>query len=92
MNKKQQKAIEDLNEALAKAHKAGIWLCGMDHNLYFSTNKAIEFAKTIRKTASRFEGDYCDVAIAYQELSRNEDWWDDVGELYSNGYDDSGGW
>lgn len=84
MNKRQEKAIIEVNKALKELHQAKVYICGMDGDLLFATKKALE--KYPDDLESRGRGDYCPVARANQ-LSD-----EDTGRLYSQGYQDSGGW
>lgn len=78
MNKKQKLAIEEVNKALKKLYKSGVLICGMDDQLLYKTFEAIEKDKS--------DSGYCKVANA----NRFSD--EDTGKLYSEGYEDSGGW
>lgn len=84
MNKRQEKAIVEVNKALKELHQAKVYICGMDGDLLFATKKALEKYPD-DQTNSR-GGGYCPVARA------NEYSDEDTGHLYSQGYQDSGGW
>lgn len=85
MNSRQEKAIKAVNKALKELNLSGVKICGMDGDLLYATEEAIEQYKDTDRQR-RPEGDYCPVARAYQFGD------DDTGMLYSKGYLDSGGW
>lgn len=85
MTKEQKKAISKLNSALRHAHKCGIWLAGMDGDLFFATDEVLE---GFTESTSNRGGDYCPVARANQFTIED----DGAGRLYSEGYQDSGGY
>ena len=81
ITQEQLKAINRLNAALKNAKKNGIWIAGMDGGLYYSTQQSIDkFKKDGRK------GIYSNVANCNVHSDEGS------GQLYSEGYEDSGGW
>lgn len=81
ITQEQLKAINRLNAALKNAKKNGIWIAGMDGGLYYSTQQCIDkFKKDGRK------GMYSNVANCNVHSDEGS------GQLYSEGYEDSGGW
>lgn len=84
MTTEQTKAINALNRALRACEKAGINIAGMDDSLLYATNEAWKQAAKMSNNSSR--GDYCNTAIAANQGL------DGTGTLYSECYDDSGGW
>lgn len=78
MTKNQKDAIKKVNSALKELYKSGILICGMDDQLLYATFDAIK--------KDTINSDYCKVANA----NRFSD--EDTGKLYSEGYEDSGGW
>lgn len=84
MNKRQEKAILEVDKALKELHLSKVFICGMDGDLLYATAKAIE--KYPDDQESRMRGDYCPVARANVYSDEG------TGHLYSQGYQDSGGW
>lgn len=78
LNKDQERAIKRLNNALKNAHREGIYIAGMDSTLLFATKKSID--------ACTNESDYSNVARCCQHGDCGS------GTLYSENYEDSGGW
>lgn len=76
--KEQEKAIRRLNSALKNAHKHNIYIAGMDGELLYATQQAIDNCTN--------DADYSDVARC--NLASDEG----SGHLYSKNYHDSGGW
>lgn len=84
MTERQDKAIKAVNKALKELYKAGVVICGMDGDLLYATKKAL--SNHPDDDHSRSIGSYCPVARANQYGD------EDTGHLYSEGYQDSGGW
>lgn len=78
MDNDQQRAINRLNAALKNAHKHKIFLAGMDCTLLYATRQAIDNCTN--------DADYSDVARCCQMGDEGS------GHLYSENYEDSGGW
>lgn len=78
ITKEQEKAIKRLNSALKNAHEHNIFLAGMDGNLLYATQQAIDNCKN--------DSDYCEVARCNQNADYGS------GHLYSENYQDSGGY
>ena len=74
----QEKAIRRLNNALKNAHKHNIRIAGMDCTLMYATQQAIDKCEN--------DADYSDVARCNQHSDEGS------GHLYSDIYEDSGGW
>lgn len=88
MTKEQKRAVARLNAALKNAHDNGIWLAGMDHTLLYATDDARRPYEEQNNNARRSHEhtDYCPVAMASIHSDEGS------GHLYSENYDDSGGW
>jgi hypothetical protein len=78
ITKEQEKAIRRLNSALKNAHKHNIFIAGMDCNLLYATQQAIDNCTN--------DSDYSDVARCNQHGDEGS------GHLYSENYQDSGGY
>lgn len=78
LTKEQEKAIKRLNSALKNAHKHDIFIAGMDSSLLYATKQSIDNCIN--------DYDYSDVARCCQSGDEGS------GELYSENYQDSGGW
>lgn len=78
LTEEQEKAIKRLNGALKNAHKHGIFLAGMDTTLLYATRQAIDKCTC--------DEDYSDVARCNKFSDEGS------GHLYSENYQDSGGW
>lgn len=78
ITKEQEKAIIRLNAALKNAHKHKIFLAGMNCDLLYATQQAIDNCTN--------DADYSDVARCNQRNDAGS------GYLYSKNYEDSGGW
>jgi hypothetical protein len=78
ITKEQEKVIRRLNSALKNAHKHNIYLAGMDCDLLYATQQAIDNCTN--------DADYSDVARCNQANDEGS------GHLYSKNYQDSGGW
>lgn len=77
MKKEQELAIKNVNKALKALHKSGVLICGMDCDLLYATRDVIKNCE--------YDGGYCEVANA------NKFGTEGTGKLYSDGYQDSGG-
>lgn len=87
MTDKQKQAIKEVNSALRKLKRVGIQICGMDSDLLYATEKVLkDFPDNSRDTGR--DCDYCPVAMANIFSNYGED----TGKLFSDGYQDSGGW
>ena len=71
-------AIYRLNNALSNAHRSGIFIAGMNSELLYATKQAINNCTT--------KDDYSDVARCCKFSDEGS------GTLYSDNYQDSGGW
>jgi len=93
MTKEQKNVIRRLNRVLKDCTKHGIWICGMDCDLYYASDKAREAAIVYPKRPHG-GSDYCPTAVANMEFgySFEDGMSEEVGILYSDCYDDSGGW
>lgn len=80
ITKEQKRAIDRLNKALENAHKHDIFLAGMNCDLIYATQYAID------NTNNKADDLYCPVGMAMQFGD------DGTGRLYSENYQDSGGW
>lgn len=78
ITKEQEKAIKRLNSALKNAHKHNIFIAGMDSDLLYATQQSIDNCTN--------DSDYSDVARCNQHSDEGS------GHLYSENYQDSGGW
>ena len=87
MTDKQKQAIKEVNSALRKLKRVGIQICGMDGDLLYATEKVLkDFPEEDRSSGK--DSDYCPVARA----NRFNNYGEDTGHLFSEGYQDSGGW
>ena len=78
ITKEQEKAINRLNRALKNAHEHNIFLAGMNGDLLYATQQAIDNCNS--------DADYCEVARCNQHNEYVS------GHLYSGNYQDSGGY
>jgi hypothetical protein len=78
ITKEQKNAIKKLNAALKNAHKHNIFIAGMNSDLHYATKQSIDNCIN--------DSDYSDVA----RCCKHGD--DGSGQLYSENYEDSGGW
>lgn len=78
ITKEQEKAIKRLNSALKNAHKNNIMIAGMDSTLHYATEQSIKNCTN--------DSDYSNVARCCQMGDEGS------GSLYSENYEDSGGW
>lgn len=84
MTERQEKAIKAVNKALKDLYKSGVLICGMDGDLLYATKEVLE--EFPDNDNNRRSGSYCPVARANQFNHEG------TGHLYSEGYQDSGGW
>lgn len=78
ITKEQQRAINSVNRALKKLQKVGVMIAAMDSDLLYATKQSID--------ACTNYADYSAVARCNQHGDEGS------GYLYSEGFEDSGGW